>query len=519
MRLPALAPADARELFLERASLVRPDFAQDGSQDRAVAAICARLDGIPLAIELAAARVRSMSTAEILEGLQDRFALLRSRSSLSPERHQSLRAAVTWSYDHLEEAERWLFRHLSVFSGIWSAAAACAVCSRPSSSELEVRDSLGALVDKSLVVASGQARSRYSMLDTLHDFAREMLEVDDDDADLRRRHAGYFLELSSAPDWPTETWWLDPRVRDVLIDLDNFRAAIAWSRNAAPGMEIGLVVGAAPLWMASGRYAEGKAALNDALERNREPTALRLRALVHLVWLSAEHGDLETASSTASDALHVAEKLGGQEVATAQSLLGYVALQRGDLVAAEDFLAMSLATFLAADNLAEVARVRHHQAVLAMKDGDPASARSLFDEVVGLGEKTGDAGLVAYALVSAIPLLVDQKSVQEARERWQRAYQCSGGEGPEMLNLALLGYAAWIAAAENRPRRAVALTECGLSLQETTGWQDEWLLEWFWRTLEVAYQALDASSLADARSRGRTMSVQDALAYAASDED
>jgi hypothetical protein len=126
---------------------------------------------------------------------------------------------------------------------------------------------------------------------------------------------------------------------------------------------------------------------------------------------------------------------------------------------------------------------------------------------------------VTYALVTAIPLLVDQQRVAEAREKWQRAYRCSGGDGPEMLNLALLGYAAWIAAAERRPTRAVVLTEAGRSLQEITGWQDEWLLGQFWRTLAPAYEALDAASLTDAQSRGRSMFVPDALAYAASDEE
>ncbi len=520
VRLSALTPGDARQLLFERAALVRPDFARDESQDPAVDAICRRLDGIPLAIELAAARASSMSPAEILEGLEDRFALLKTRSSLSPERHQTLRAAVTWSYDLLDQREQWLFRHLSVFSGGWSAAAACAVCGEPFASEAETRDSLSALVDKSLVVATGRATSRYSMLETLHQFAQEMLRKDKAaEAQLQHRHADYFLSLSSASDWPTETWWLDRRVREVLVDLDNFRAAIAWSRISAPEMEIGLVVGAAPLWMAAGRYAEGKAALHEALARNREPTALRLRALEHLGWLSAEQGDLETASSTANDALRVAEKLGSEEVATAQSLLGYVALQKGELEQAERFLAMSLAAFRATDNRTKIARVRHHQAALAMKNGDRGTAESLFDEVVELGNQSGDPGLVTYALISAIPLLVDQQRVGEAREKWQRAYECSGGEGPEMLNLAILGYAAWIAAAEGRPVRAVALTEAALALQEQTGWQDEWLLGWFWRTLAVAYEAADATSLRDAQSRGRDMSVPEALAFAASDRD
>jgi predicted ATPase/class 3 adenylate cyclase len=519
VRIGPLEPADATDLFVDRALLVRPDLDLSAPQLATIAAICARLDNIPLAIELAAARTRGMTPAEILGRLQDRFRLLTSRSTTTSERHQTLRAAVAWSYDLLEEPEKALFRGLSVFSGGWRMASAEAVCGPASADDGYVPDLVLTLVDKSLVLAGGQDTSRYWMLQTLREFGRDKLIQAGELAELERRHGEHFLALSASADWPTETWWLDRRVQDVIPDLDNFRAALRWSKSQPPETELGLVVGAAPLWMAAGGFAEGALALTQALERALAPSALRLKALERLAWLATEHGDFDSAASAATEALRLAEALGSRFTATPLALLGFTALQQGQHDQAGRLLEESLRIYQANGELTGVAQVRHHQAALAAKTGDPARAEALLDEVITIADQTRDTSLATYALLSAIPILVDAGRTAEARQRWLTAYQQAGpGGGSAVLHLALLGYAAAIAAAGGGARRAVVLTEIAMGLLSATGWQDDTLLAWFWKTVAPAYEALDAESLAAARAEAQRMLPGAALLYAASDD-
>jgi len=519
VRIGPLESADAIDLFVDRALLVRPDLDVSAPQLATIAAICARLDDIPLAIELAAARTRGMTPAEILQRLQDRFRLLTSRSTTTSERHQTLRAAVAWSYDLLEETEKALFRGLSVFSGGWRMGSAEAVCGGDAADGGDVPELLLTLVDKSLVLAGGQDTSRYWMLQTLREFGREKLIQAGELAGLERRHGEHFLALSTSADWPTETWWLDRRVQDVIPDLDNFRAALRWSKSQPPETELGLVVGAAPLWLAAGGFAEGQLALTQALERALPPSALRLKALERLAWLANAHGDFGVAASAAGEALRLAEGLGDRFTAAPRAILGFTALQQGQHDRAGALLEESLRTYQANGELTGVAQVRHHQAALAAKTGDPARAEALLDEVIAIASQTGDTSLATYALLSAVPILVDAGRIAEARQRWMTAYQQSGPGGPAVLQLALLGYAAAIAAAGGEACRAVVLTEIALSLLSATGWQDETLLAWFWKTVAPAYEAMDAEGLAAAREEAQRMLPDAALRYAASDDD
>lgn len=519
LRIPPMDPADATRLFVERAELARPEQAITDQELPTVAAICDRLDGIPLAIELAAARVRGMAPAEILERLQDRFRLLTGHSRNALERHQTLRDAMAWSYDLLDSSEQTLFRQLSVFSGGWRLTSAEAVCGVGLSDGVDISDLVLTLVDKSLVLVDSQRSSRYRMLETLRQFGQDELDEAGERPELERRHGEHFLSLAASADWPTETWWLDPRVADVAEDLDNIRAALEWSRADRPEVHLGLVVGAAPLWVALGRFAEGKSALIEALERSPGPSEQRFDALERLGWLSALQSDLQTAERTATEMLALSRSLERQALAKAQTLHGFVALQLREYERAGELLAESLPLYSAVGNLAGIAQVRHHQATIAQRTGDSQRAEALFDEVIVIARQTGDAGLITYALLSAIPLLVAEGRIADARQRWQDAHRNAIGQRLTILSLALLGYGAAIAATEARPRRAVVLTKVALRLQVESGWVDDALLEWFWETLAPAYGELDPEALAEADEVGDQLSIEAALAYAASDED
>jgi predicted ATPase/class 3 adenylate cyclase len=509
-----LALADAARLFTERSASVRPGLELSGSS-ATVEAICRMLDGMPLAIELAAARARAMAPGEILEGLHDRFRLLSGGSRTAAGRHQTLRATVDWSYDLLDAGEKALFRRLSVFAGSWRLASAETVCGDSAGADPDVPDLMLKLVDKSLVAVEGEVRSRYRVLETLRQYGLERLGEAGEKAEFERRHAEHFLALTMSDDWPTQTWWLDARVQAAVPELDNLRAALAWSRAQSADVQLSLVTGMAPLWMAQGRYAEGANALQGVLNRSPEPTMLRLRALERLGWLAAGHGDLPSAAAAAEEMLGLSEHTDGEGRAIALALAGYVAMEAGDFASASASLAESLIGYQAAGDLAGVAQVRHTQGSVAVRRADLPAAQSCFDEVLSIADSTADHGLAVYALLSLIPVLLDQGETAAARDRWQQARQRTRTRELAMLNLALLGYAAAIAAADGKHTRAVILSQVAARLQTETGWENAQLLEWFWRTLTPAFETLSKDAAAHAQAKGDLMTVGEALDYAA----
>jgi len=215
---------EAVQLFIERAKLVQPHFKVTNENAPTVAQICSRLDGVPLAIELAAARVRAMSVDQISKRLDDRFRLLTGGNRTALERHQTLRATVAWSYDLLTDKEKILFRRLSVFAGGWLLEAAEQACAEDDG-DFDVLDSLTRLVEKSLVVLDG---SRYRMLETTHQFAREKLFDSDEALNMFDKHLNYYLELVERAHkeihGPDQVEWVDYLEREV----SNIRAALGW---------------------------------------------------------------------------------------------------------------------------------------------------------------------------------------------------------------------------------------------------------------------------------------------------
>src|SRR5271166_749918 len=231
-RVPSLSLADAAvELFADRARHARPDFAVDDDNAPAVGEICRRLDGMPLAIELAAARVRALSLAEILDGLHDRFRLLTGGARTAVRRQQTLRASVDWSHALLSEPERVLFRRLAVFVGGFDLDAAQAVGGGGDVQRFQVLDQLSLLVDKSLVVAENTGgRTRYRLLETVRQYALEKLAESGEADAIRSRHRDHYTSLAGLLDAPAGSGY-DQRIGQAETEIANLRAAFAWSRE------------------------------------------------------------------------------------------------------------------------------------------------------------------------------------------------------------------------------------------------------------------------------------------------
>ena len=231
-RVPSLSLTDeAIELFTERARHARPDFTFTDDNAAVVAEICARLDGLPLAIELAAARVRALSLAEILDSLHDRFRLLTGGARTAVRRQQTLRASVDWSHALLTEPERVLFRGLAAFLGGFDLEAAQAIAGGGEVERYQVLDQLTLLVDKSLVVAENTSgRTRYRLLETVRQYAQEKLGESGEADAVRTRHRDYYTAIAAVLDAPAGDDY-DRRIEQAEIEIDNLRAAFAWSRE------------------------------------------------------------------------------------------------------------------------------------------------------------------------------------------------------------------------------------------------------------------------------------------------
>jgi predicted ATPase len=259
--VPSLSLVDeAVELFCVRARHVRPDFHASDADASTVAEICARLDGIPLAIELAAARVRALSPTEILDSLRDRFRLLTGGARTAMRRQQTLRASVDWSHALLTGPERVLFRRLSVFLGGFDLDAAQAIAGDAEVARYQILDQLALLVDKSLVAAeNSRGRTRYRMLETVRQYALEKLGESGEAEAVRTRHRDYYINFAAALENRTNS---GPRVsvKQAETEIDNLRAAFAWSRDrSAPEAALALASSLRPLWVIRGRVREGLA--------------------------------------------------------------------------------------------------------------------------------------------------------------------------------------------------------------------------------------------------------------------
>jgi len=329
-----LSAFPAAELFLERATMVRPGLTLDEEQRRAISEICRRLDGIPLAIELAAARVRALTPREIADRLDDRMRLLSAGSRSAPPRHRSLQATMEWSYDLLEEVEAVLLRRLAVFRGGLTVAAVEEVCPGGELAAVEILDALARLVDTSLLVVDDQRPGRYRMLEPVRSFALERLEGAGESDGLGERHAMYFRDLvrdtgqgllpREQAEWFAE---LEP-------DHDNLRAALRWSIDSGDlDLALGLGGGLARFWYRRGHTIEARRWYGEILAGGVPEPSSDLDALLRFsAALAIDAGDFEAAERYVAQEAEVAQAVGDPGVmGRSINLRAGMAWRRGQL--------------------------------------------------------------------------------------------------------------------------------------------------------------------------------------------
>ena len=505
--LDAVSQYDAVKLFLARARAVRTDFELGAANAVGIARVCRRLDGIPLALELAAARTRAMTPEEIADRLDDRFRLLTAGATTGPARHQTLRAAVDWTYESLSEVERLVFNRLSVFAGTFSLEDAETVCGMAPLTEADVLDVLVTLVDKSLVLVDGQSpMTRYRMLETLRHYAAEKLTDSVEQDQVRERLLEWAISLAETAEPNLEgrdqARWLDL----LETEHDNLRAALNWGTGGdAVGGALRLAAALWRFWEVRGHLTEGRRWLERLLALPGDvPPHLRAKALNSTAVLAQRQSAYDAAQALyeasltirrelhdrrgMAAALHGLGNLAGLQgdhgrgerlfqeslaigravdeprvVAAALANLGWLAHERGDLSGARQLLRESRDIFTDLREGHGCANSLHRLGAIAQSDGDWATARSLYEESLRMQRELGERYGVVWSLSSLADVLEAEGDAEGAGRMLEDVLTLSqelGNKYCETITLTRLAERAWSATdhagAGRLFRRAVA---------------------------------------------------------------
>ncbi len=563
--LESLRQYEAVQLFVERARSVLPDLALTERVASVIGTICQRLDGMPLAIELAAARVKHLSIEQIASRLGENYQLLTSGRRSTPTRQQTLRATIEWSYDLLTEPEQQVFDRLSVFSGGWTLEAAEAVVAGDGIEQGVVLDLLGRLVDKSLVVLERREDgvSRYRQLETLRQYGCERLRTREETAATRRRHAGYFTDLCEQ----AEREFFGPDELAALLRLDeehdNVCEALQWLVETGD-VELAQRLGGAfgLYWFFRSSLTEGSIWMQRllAMPGGEEPTAWRAKCLFCAADVAIGQGDHASAKRYGEASLALWRQLGDQKrVAAALFVVGLVTRIQGDYDMAIPVLEEAVALGHATGNRAFEALALMALADAATSQGDFAAARRLAEQsrklVIEIGwtrniaymlrpvadacfEQGDDGAALAYAeeclanmpeqlsapwwliapLISVARITAARRDYARARTTLAQALSLARQIGDRGGVTAALQVGAYLAALCGHYERAICLEATSDPARHGTRGAILPVSARVRRQLDAAAQALSADRLEAAQRRGMAMSLDEAIVYALAED-
>ena len=470
--LSSLETNDAVALFVLRARQADPAFVLSESNARAVAAICSRLDGLPLALELAAARTSVLAPAALLARLERRLPLLTAGSRSAPDRQRTLRATITWSYDLLSEDDQTLYRRLAVFTGGFSLESAEAFVERWVSETVSpalspfVLDGVASLITQCLVrrESAPPDETRFSMLETIREFGLDQLSECGEIEQAHRLHADYFLNLAELGEreltGPNQTLWLERLQREH----DNLRQALDWFGDHDPGRSVQLAGALWRFWWTHGHLIEGRRWLAKALATGAGDPAARARALygagslageqgdyadaivrlesalheyrqsrdrsgeamtlTDLGLIARDQGDLDLATQHHAAALTIRREIGERRgVAVSLSNLGVLAMIRGDYARAEEAFAEAVGEFRDIHDLRSLATAVSMQSDAAFRLGDYVRAARFSEEAIGLLREVGDRAAVGITLITLGDCLREQRLLSESAALYDEALE------------------------------------------------------------------------------------------------
>ena len=532
-----LAVSEAVQLFVTRARAASPSFELTAGNAAVVAAICTRLDGLPLAIELAAARIPALAPAALLARLEDSLALLTGGARDRPDRLRTMRDAIAWSYDLLSPLEQTLFGRLAVFVGgfeLRSAEAVCKVLSGeegqessfrlpPSTSMLDIIQSLG---ENSLLrQVDGQVAEepRYRMLEMVREFGLERLDASGEAPAVRAAHATYVMEMAETL---SEHVWV-PGYEQVLARLDaehdNVRAALAWAEMAGEH-ELGLRLARAMInfWVVRGHYREGRASLERALGWGEPvPSPERVRALVGVGWLATLQGEYELANASLTEALRISQTITSPMTeATALHGMALLNLHRGHYDEAATWMEGALVLYreLESTVVAGPQYVSSAYALLgriSLARGDAAAAEAFLEEGLRGLRALGFTWRIADTIRSLGDLARDRGDLTGAMTRYAESVKLAQEHGDRLFLAAALCGVASVAVAQGQSDRAARLYGAASAMREQIGASIEgWERPAQERGEAAVRAALSPEAFATAWAVGETLSLEDVIAEA-----
>lgn len=549
----------AMQLFVQRATAVRPNFSVTKENQSAISKICLRLDGLPLAIELAAARSKLLSPAAILDRLQSSLQLLTGGARDLPERQQTLRNTIDWSHGLLNEAEQKLFRRCAVFTGGCTMEAVEAVCNTGYDLGMDLFDGLSSLVDKNLIQRTdlSDAEARFTMLETIREYAIERLCSSSEEETTRLAHAAYCLVLAEEGNpelGPAErSLWL----ARCDLEVDNFRSALDWlfaTRHLEWSLRICMAL--FRFWDMREHLTEGRARLETVLRlAGEEYTSQRARIGIFVAALMAAQGDSLAGKGFAEESLALYEGLDDRlGIAAALNAIGISARDAGDYETATIHFERCLTVWRTLPDPLETARCLHNLANVAKARGEYSRARKALREATDIFRKMGDSSGAAWSINQQGDIAREQGDLKAARDHYQRALEAFREAGDRWgcgRSLADLGYvnceteqyeaaheayrealkvfgglghrrgiaralegAACLAAAQGQPIRALRLAAAAEHLRRLISSRlpqsEQFRLE---EKLSVAWKSLKEDEGKRAWSDGGAMNIDDAIHY------
>ncbi|WP_446221276.1 ATP-binding protein [Nocardia sp. IBHARD005] len=519
--LRAMLRCDAVALFVDRARSAVPGFELTEDSKITVARICRRLEGLPLPIELTAARLRAMSPEQILQRLTDRYRLLTGGGRAAPSRQQTLRQCVDWSYDLLTDRERELWAQVTVFAGGFELDAAEAICGA-GLDRGDVLDLVGSLVDKSVLIreACGDGGIRYRMLETLREYGRERLRGSGDELVLQRRHRDWFerLALRAYTEWfgPKQLEWIDRLNREQpnLREAMEFCLAEPDEAESAERIAVALY----EFWVARQRVSEARYWLGRVLERTGGATLPHIAALCADTVLAAMQSDIRSGSERIEQARSLAEGSGDDVLcAYVDGAGGLLSLFSGDLTGARTQLERAVPGFEASgDVLHQVSSVLALGVACGLlQETDRATACQ--EKALALTTAHGESIYRSYAVAQLAYSTVERGDLERGSVLVKESLRVSWTIEDRSVVASCLATLAFVAAEQRQAQRAAVLVGAAMAVGESVGSQAVSILEMFGHHTQAQQYATDAlgqRAFAAAMRRGHDLDIDAALAYA-----
>lgn len=433
-RFDLLAQSSAVALFVERARVVRPDFALTDDNARAIAELCTHLDGLPLAIELAAARVKLLSPQAMMNRLTSRLALLTGGPHDLPVRQQTMRNTLDWSYDLLNPEEKTLFGRFAVFAGGATLEAIEIVCADPVDAtapgiknelprrSFDVLNRLASLLDKSMLQAQEEEEeTRFSMLEIIREYAQERLELGGEAELIRQQHAAYYLRLAEATDSELKATQSQVWLNRLEREHDNLRAALAWALEREAETALRLATALGQFWGMHSYLSEGRRWLEAALAKSEPlPAAVRVAALQEASWLAQSQGDYAQAKAFLEQSIAVRQELNEKESIPLPSLTNLLSVTFGaEQTQALEASLRSSQELGSPEEIAQSLKLLGFVILVALKQGDYQRARVLQENVLTLRRELGRKEDIAYGLLSLGHILRLQGEAEQARQLYE----------------------------------------------------------------------------------------------------